>query len=133
MNEKFVTITGFKAYEGLFPFKVGYLVRCEKEPDNPYDSEAIRCTMPMIGTVGYIANSTGTVAGGTMSAGRIYDKVEKKFYVRVLFTTFTKIICRIEDGEPSELKKEIMSQFEDDWDDDESVADDIIAHEEAEN
>lgn len=126
MNEKYVTITGFKAYEGLFPFKIGYLVRCEKEPENLYDSEAIRCSMPMIGTVGYIANSTGTVAGGTMSAGRLYDKVEKKFYVRVMFTTFTKIICRVEDGEPSELKKEIMTQFEDDWDSEETASGDII-------
>ena len=117
MSEKYVTITGFKAYEGPFPFKIGYLVRCEKEPDNPFDSEAIRCTMPIIGQVGYIANSTDTVAGGTMSAGRIYDKVDKKFYVRVMFTSFTKIICRVEDCEPSELKKEIMTQFEDDWDD----------------
>ena len=41
------------------------------------------CTLPVYGTVGYIANSTNTVAGGTMSAGRIYDRVEKKFYVRV--------------------------------------------------
>ena len=78
MKEKYVTITGFRAYQGLFPFKIGFLVRCEKEPDNPYDGEAIRCTMPMIGTVGYLANSTGTVAGGTMSAGRIYDKADRK-------------------------------------------------------
>lgn len=126
MNEKYVTITGFKAYEGRFPFKIGYLVRCEKEPDNPFDSEAIRCTMPIIGQVGYIANSTDTVAGGTMSAGRIYDKVDKKFYVRVMFTSFTKIICRVEDGEPSELKKEIMTQFEDDWDDNDVEIEHVI-------
>ena len=98
MKEKFISITGFKNYSGSIPFRIGYLVRCEKEPDNPYDSEAIKCTMPVIGTVGYVANSCNTVAGGTMSAGRIYDKVGKKFYARVLFTTFTKIICRIEDG-----------------------------------
>ena len=121
MQEKFVTITGFGNYHGLFPFKPGNLVRCEKEPENIYDSEAIRCTVPMLGMVGYIANSSNTVAGGTMSAGRIYDKVDKKFYVRVLFTTFTKVICKIEDGEPSELKKEIMTQFSDDWDDDENA------------
>ncbi len=119
MKEKYVTITGFKNYSGLFPFRIGYLVRCEKEPDNAYDSEAIKCTMPVLGTVGYVANSSNTVAGGTMSAGRIYDKVGKKFYARVLFTTFTKVICRIEDGELSELKKEILAQFSDDWDEDE--------------
>ena len=78
----------------------------------------------MIGTVGYVANSCNTVAGGTMSSGRIYDKVGKRFYVRVLFTTFTKIICRVEDGDSAELKKEIMTQFDDGWDDDE---DDILS------
>lgn len=121
MKEKYISITGFKNYSGIYPFKIGYLVRCEKEPDNPYDSEAIKCTMPVIGTVGYVANSHNTVAGGTMSAGRVYDKVSKKFYARVLFTTFTKIICRIEDDDPAELKKEILSQFDDDWDDDEDA------------
>ena len=90
MKEKYISITGFKNYSGIYPFKIGYLVRCEKEADNPYDSEAIKCTMPVIGTVGYVANSHNTVAGGTMSAGRVYDKVCKKFYARVLFTTSPK-------------------------------------------
>lgn len=118
MKEEFVTITGFRNYLGLTPFRIGRLIRCEKEPDNQYDSEAIECTLPVYGTVGYIANSTNTVAGGTMSAGRIYDRVEKKFYVRVLFTSFTKVICRVERGEPSELKKELLSDLDDGWDDD---------------
>ena len=34
MNEKYISITGFKNYSGIFPFKIGYLVRCEKETDN---------------------------------------------------------------------------------------------------
>ncbi len=119
MNEKYISIAGFKNYHGSYPFKIGHLVRCEKDPDNAYDNEAIKCTMPAIGTVGYVANSCNTVAGGTMSAGRIYDKVGKKFYVRVMFTTFTKIICRIEEDDAAELKKEILTQFVDDWDDEE--------------
>lgn len=129
MQEKFVTITGFKNYFGSRPFRVGALVRCEKQPDNPYDGEAIRCTMPGLGEVGYIANSIQTVAGGTMSAGRVYDKVPTKFYVRVMFTTFTKIICRVDESEPFELKKEILAQCEDDWDgdgDDEDDEDEVI-------
>lgn len=117
MQEKFVTITGFKNYSGLQPFRIDRLIRCEKEPNNPYDREAIRCTLPGFGTVGYIANSTGTVAGGTMSAGRVYDKVAAKFYVRVMFTSFTKVICRVDEGEPFELKRELMAQLEDEWDD----------------
>lgn len=117
-KELYVTITGFKNYHGMSPLGIGKLVQCKKERDNVYDGEAIICTIPFIGTVGYIANSTNTVAGGTMSAGRVYDKVPKRFYVRVMFTTFTKVICRVEEDEPIKLKEEMLSQYEDDWDDD---------------
>ena len=116
MSEMYITITRSKAGEEPFPFKIGCLLRCEKEPDNPHDSDAIRCSMPVVGTIGYVSNSVGGVAGGTMSAGRIYDRVEKKFYVRVLFTTPSIIICRVEDGEPSELKEEMLRQYDDGWD-----------------
>ena len=44
MKEKYITITGMKHYYGLTPFKIGKKVRCEKEPKNPFDSEAIRVT-----------------------------------------------------------------------------------------
>ena len=96
--EKYVTITGFNNYYGSRPFKVGRVICCSKCPDNEYDAEAIRCSLPYVGTVGYIANSHNTVAGGTMSAGRVYDKVEDKFYVRVMFITRSKIICAVLDN-----------------------------------
>ncbi len=116
MKEMYVTVTGFCNYRGIFPFKIGNLIRCEKEADNLYDSEAIKCTVPILGTVGYVANSVNTMANGTMSAGRLYDKVPKKFYIRVMFTTCTKVICKVEDGEPNELKIELLSKLGDDWD-----------------
>lgn len=95
----FITITGFQHYYGREPFQIGNLIRCAKEPGNPYDSDAIRAFLPYIGKVGYIANSPQTKAGGTESASRIYERVPKRFYVRVLFTTCTKIICRVEFGD----------------------------------
>ena len=57
----FVTITGFQHYYGREPFQIGNLIRCAKEPGNPYESDAI-------GKVGYITNSPQTKAGGTESA-----------------------------------------------------------------
>lgn len=113
----YVTITGFGHYYDKKPFAIGNLIRCRKEPDNCHDGEAIKCTLPMLGTVGYIANSAYTVAGGTMSAGRLYDKVDEKFYVRVLFTTNSKIICRVEEGCSERLAEELEKQQkdEDDW------------------
>jgi len=114
----YVTITGFGHYYDKKPFAIGNLIRCRKEPDNRHDADAIKCTLPMLGTVGYIANSTYTVAGGTMSAGRLYDKVAEKFYVRVMFTTNSKIICRVEQLPSDRLEQELREQQkdEDDWD-----------------
>jgi len=117
--DKYITITGFYYYYEKKPFAIGNLIRCRKEPDNRYDCEAIKCTLPMLGTVGYIANSPNTVAGGTMSAGRLYDQVGERFYVRVMFTTQSKIICRVENGHPEQLARELEEQQkkDDDWDD----------------
>lgn len=117
--DRYITITGFKHYYGAKPFRIGNLIRCRKEPENGFDHEAIRCSLPMVGTVGYIANSPETVAGGTMSAGRIYDHLGDQFYVRVMFTSFTKIICKIEFSDPraceEEVKRQMAEDDEDDW------------------
>ena len=117
-RELYVTVTGFGHYYDDRPFAIGNLIRCRKEPENRYDCEAIRCILPGLGTVGYIANSVGTVAGGTMSAGRIYDKVDEKFYIRVMFTTCSKIICRVERGNQELLRRELEDQQrKNEWDD----------------
>ncbi|MBD5135501.1 MAG: DNA-binding protein [Lachnospiraceae bacterium] len=98
MKEKYITITGMNHYYGLKPFSIGKRIKCIKEKSNPYDSEAIKVVMKEIGTVGYVANSPYTAATGTMSAGRIYEKVKKKFIVEVMFITSSKVICRVVDG-----------------------------------
>lgn len=98
MKERYVTITGTSHYYGMRPFSIGKRIKCVKEPSNPYDDEAIKVVMKEIGMVGYIANSTYTAATGTMSAGRIYDKVMKKFWVEVMFITSSKVICRVVEG-----------------------------------
>ncbi|EKC73682.1 hypothetical protein LEA_06104, partial [human gut metagenome] len=46
------------------------------------------------------------------SAGRIYDKVEDKFFVRVMFTTQSKVICKVEENSDGILEKEIQTQIE---------------------
>ena len=107
MKELYVTITGFKYYYGQAPFKVGRKIKCVKEPDNPYDAEAIRATVKNIGTVGYIANTPYTMAVGTRSAGAIGHKVKKKFTVEVMFITGTKVICRVVDGRKEKKEKAV--------------------------
>lgn len=111
MEEMYVTVTGFANYYHKKPFAIGNVLVCVKEPSNKYDSEAITVKLPIIGKVGYIANSPATIAGGTVSAGRIYDKVEDTFFIRVMFTTQSKIICRIEENTDGVLEKEIQTQL----------------------
>jgi len=94
----YITITGVDHYYGITPFAIGKKLKCVKEKNNPYDSEAIKVVMKDIGTVGYIANSVYTIVTGTMSAGRIYEKVKKKFVVKVMFITSNRIICKVVDG-----------------------------------
>lgn len=98
MKDQYITIVGFNHYYGATPFKIGKIIKCEKEPENPYDSEAIRVTLKYVGTVGYVANAPYTVALGTKSAGKIAHKVKKKFKVKVMFVTGTKVICKVVDG-----------------------------------
>lgn len=117
MEELYVTVTGFSHYYGKKPFVVGNVLICEKEPGNRYDSEAIAVRLPLVGTVGFVANSTNNTAVGTMSAGRVYDKVEDKFYVRVMFITDSKVICHVENDAKDVLEAEINAQMTDgsDW------------------
>ena len=110
MDKKYVTVTGTKYYYDTKPFKVGSIIMCKKDYDNEYDDEAIRAYLPFIGTVGYIANSTHTVAKGTSSAGKIYDSVDNVFAVRVLFVVYNTVICEIADMTEAEIAEHIAKQ-----------------------
>ena len=93
MEKDYITITGTEYYFGNIVFKVGDVISCEKEFDNDYDEEAIKVMIKTFGKVGYVANSSRTVAKGTKSA--IYDKVGDKFYAKVCFVTGTSVIVEV--------------------------------------
>lgn len=95
MENTFVTITGVRSYYGMKPFKVGKIFRIVKESDNEYDEEAIRAELPMIDTIGYVANSTNTVFAGTVSAGRLYDKIDDYAYAQTMFITHSSVIALV--------------------------------------
>ena len=99
MPNTYITIVGFSHYYGKEPFRIGAEFTCVKEPDNAFDSEAIKVTFPVLGTVGYVANGVNTKANGTSTAGRVYDKVGERFTAQVLFTTNSKVIAQIVDGD----------------------------------
>ena len=90
-----ITITGGNNYFGKKPFKVGRVLKLTKEPDNDFDCEAIKATLPYIGTVGYVANSIHTVYEGTHSSGRLYDKFEDCTYAEIIVITHSSVIAKV--------------------------------------
>ena len=100
----YVTIVGSKYYNIHEPLPVGIQLMCRKEADNNYDDESIEVFAPNGRKVGCVANSVATKANGTMSAGRIYDKVGEYFLVRVCFAFQSSSICIVEDKNIEDTK-----------------------------
>lgn len=95
MKTMYITIAGMNHYYGSEIFEKGMKVKLEKEPDNPYDREAIAARTKGLGKIGYVANSPYTVQGESMSAGRLYDKIGDTADADVLFVLPQSIICRL--------------------------------------
>lgn len=95
MSKIYFTLTGTKHYYGQDFLKKGMKIYLEKERDNEYDKEAIKVTYEGLGKIGYIANSSYTVIGDSMSAGRIYDKIGDTAKAKVVLVTDCGIICRL--------------------------------------
>jgi hypothetical protein len=91
----FVTITGTNYYYDMKPYEVDKIIKLVKEPDNKFDHEAVHAELPHIGIIGYVANSTNTVARGTMSAGRLYDHFNDYCFAQVLFIADRQVICLV--------------------------------------
>lgn len=92
---RFITITGIDHYYGKKPFEVGRVFKIIKEPDNEYDDEAICAFLPFIEKIGYVANSTRTIYQGTVSAGRLYDKIDDYAYAKTMFITHSSVIALV--------------------------------------
>ena len=110
METMFVTITGVNYYYDLKPFKVGGIVKIIKDKHNDFDSEAIKAVMPYIDTVGFVANSPNTTFQGTMSAGRIYDKIGEYAYAKVMFITHSSVIALVLPNEADAVCNAMFSE-----------------------
>ena len=51
--------------------------------------------MKGLGLCGFVANSTYTVEGDTMSAGRLYDKIGKKAKAKVVYVLSNRAVCKV--------------------------------------
>ena len=107
MSKIYFTLTGTKHYFGNEFLKKGTKIRLEKEPDNEYDKEAIKVTYEGLGKIGYVANSSYTVIGDSMSAGRLYDKIGKKAKAKVVLVTDHGTICSISKKSLVENQKKV--------------------------
>lgn len=107
---RFITITGLNHYYGKKPFEIGRVFKIIKEPDNDYDDEAICAFLPFIEKIGYVANSTNTVYQGTVSAGRLYDKIEDYAYARTMFITHSSVIALVLDKDDVENSEDNKSE-----------------------
>lgn len=53
-QDLFATVVGLKNYKGNKVFKLGSIVKLIKEPDNDFDTEAIKCELNYIGKTGIL-------------------------------------------------------------------------------
>ena len=58
-------------------------------------AEAIRAELPGLDKVGYVANSTRTVAGNCCSAGRLYDKIGDTAIAKVKYILADAVVCKV--------------------------------------
>lgn len=95
MKKIYFTVAGTNHYFGQEFFEPKMEVKLTKEPDNEFDKEAIRVEIDGLGTVGYVANSPYTVQGESMSAGRLYDRMEDTAKGIVKFVLPQGILCEL--------------------------------------
>lgn len=95
MKKIYFTVAGTNHYFGQEFFEPKMQVKLIKEPDNEFDKEAIRVEVDGLGTVGYVANSPYTVQGESMSAGRLYDRMEDTAKGIVKFVLPQGILCEL--------------------------------------
>ena len=95
MNKIYFTITGTHHYFGDEFIEPDMEVRLVKEPDNGHDKEAIKVELEGLGKIGYVANSTYSVLGESMSAGRLYDRIGDTAYGKVKYVLSQGVLCKL--------------------------------------
>lgn len=95
MNKTYFTITGTHHYFGKEFIEPEMEVKLVKEPDNEFDKEGIKVEMEGLGKMGYVANSPYTVLGDSLSAGRLYDRIDDVAYGVVKYVLPQGILCEL--------------------------------------
>ncbi len=90
----YITINHLDDFQSVSFLKPGDHLLLKKDKNNIYDDEAIIVYKENKTKVGYVANSVHSVARGTYSAGRLYDKTSDEIGCTVRFV-FQEEMCVI--------------------------------------
>ena len=91
-----ITINHTEEFGGVLGYRVGDKLILKKDHNNIYDDEAIIAFGKHDVKCGYVANSVESVARGTVSAGRLYDRIEETCEAIIQFILEEKIIASID-------------------------------------
>lgn len=94
-NSLYITINHLDEYGGPESFRINDKLIMKKDLDNPFDDEAIAIYNDHNIRCGYVANSVSTVARGTYSAGRVYDKIPEECGCIVRFISEDHLITEL--------------------------------------
>ena len=96
MKERiFITVNHLDNYGGSRNFRINDRLTLKKDTDNPYDDEAVAVYDRDSIKCGYVANSVYTVARGSQSAGRIYEKINDGDECIIRFITEDALISEL--------------------------------------
>lgn len=110
MNLIYVTITGLQFNYGSDFLEPKMKIKLTKDPDNEYDTEAIKAELPGLGQIGHVANSVKTVLGECYSAGRLYDKIPDCATAEVCYVTDRGVICSVDISKQRPAKMKIKRE-----------------------
>ena len=91
----YITVNHTEQFGGVTRFRTGDKLILRKDYDNIYDDEAIAVFTLKNVKCGYVANSVDSVARGTYSSGRIYDKFNEEVEGIIRFILDEKMIVEV--------------------------------------
>lgn len=93
----YITINHLDDFQSVSFLKPGDHLVLKKDKNNIYDDEAIIVYKDDKTKVGYVANSVHSVARGTYSAGRLYDRINDEIdcIIRFVFQEEANVIAEI--------------------------------------
>lgn len=95
MGKIYFTVVGLRYYHGDEFLEKGMEVLLKKDAENEHDSEAIQVELPVVGKIGYVANSPHTVIGECFSAGRMYDKMKEEAIGKIVYVLDDGVVCEL--------------------------------------